>query len=306
MSFLRIFSLSSLAGGILCFSIYAFSQTNEKIEQAKKEAEIYAQRSLEYRKKPARKLTPEEEKAEALIKKAEALLAESESARDFDAVIELYKQASQIAPGYDKAWWGLAMALWSKTNYMPKDTREGKAQALKILEQAKQACNKALEIDPMSPGANYWLSNILLTEAGMGNWLKGAVVIPTIFKLTDKVAEVDPYYENGAVFRTYAVVLTTVPSWLSARFGFTPEIILPYLDKAIELFPYYFANYNIRAGILLKIGGEQNKQKALQDMEFVLTHNPDALPGHQAENRREQKQARKIWLSVTGKNFPEK
>jgi len=293
-----------LAIGLVGFQ--ALAKDDPKIDQARKEAEIYAQRSLEARKKPERKLSAEEAEAEEVIKKAEVLIAEADCIKDEDEVIKLYQDAAKIAPGYDKSWWGLGMALWAKTNYLPKSTKEEKAEMLKILAQAKQACQKALEIDPMSPGANYWLSNILLTEASLGNWVKGAIILPTIFKLSDKVAAVDPYYEHGAVFRTYAIVLTTVPTWLAARFGFTPEIILPYLDKAIELEPDYFANYLVRTGIYREIGGEENKQKALQDLDYVLRHDPNALEGYQAENRKQQKDARNIWKQITGKNYPDR
>lgn len=289
---------------ICSISIAGFAQEDERIEKAKAEAEVYAQRSLEARKKPPRKLSTEEEQAALVIKKAEALNAEADCVKDEDEAIALYRQAVRIAPNYDQSWSGLGMALWNRTNFMPRSTKEEKAELQKVLSEAKQACQKALEIDPMSPGGNYWLSNILLTEARMGNWLKGAVILPTIFKLTDKVATVDPYYEHGAVFRTYAIVLTTVPTWLSARFGFTPEIILPYLDKGIELSPDYFGNYTTRAGVYLKVGNDPDKQKALKDLEFVLTHDPDKLEGYQADNRARQKEARQTWKQTTGKDYP--
>ncbi len=294
----KILLLAVLLAGV------AFAAEVTKIEQARQEAETYAQRSLAYRSKPARKLTAGEQKAEDTIKQAEALNAEADCAKDEDEAILLYRQAVKTAPNYAKSWSGLGMALWNRTNFMPRSSKEEKAELQKVLSEAKQACQKAIALDPKSVAGNYWLSNIIITEASLGNWLKGAVVLPSIFKLTDQVAAVDPYYENGAVFRTYAIVLATVPTWLSARFGYSPEIILPYLDKGIELAPNYFGNYTCRAGVYLKIGDSANKQKALQDLEFVLTHDPDKLNGYQADNRRQQKQAAQTWKQITGKNFP--
>jgi len=286
------------------FSFSVFGSTS--IEEARARAEEYAKKSLEARKKPPRKLSPAEQKAEELTRKADVIIAQAETPKQVDPAIKLYQKATQTAPRYDKAWWGLGMSIWTKAVLMPQKTRQEKKEVLKLLAQAKEACNKALEIDPMSPGANYWLSNILLTEAGLRSIIRGAFILPKVFELSDKVAQVDPYYGHGAIFRTYGIVLMVVPDWLSRRFGYTPESILPYLDKAIELEPNCFANYLVRAGIYLKLGGKENKEKALKDLEYVITHNPDLLEGYQADNRRRQKEAKQLWKQITGKEYPQR
>jgi len=294
---------------IICLLIFSFPHlvfSSENIEEARARAEEYARKSLEARKKPPRELSPQEQKAEELIKQADVIIAQAETPEQVEPAIKLYQQAIQTAPNYDKAWWGLGMSQWTKAVLMPQQNRKEKQAVLKLLEDAEKSCKKALEIDPMSPGANYWLSNIFLSQAGLKGMIRGAFILPRVFKLSDKVAEVDPYYGHGAIFRTYGIVLMVVPDWLSRRFGYTPEIILPYLDKAIKLEPNCFANYLVRAGIYLKLGGEENKEKALKDLDYVLTHNPELLEGYQADNRRRQKEARQIWKQITGKEYPQR
>ncbi len=303
-SLLKMRKLAGFAVAWVLCSSALFAAEDPKVVNARAEAEVYAQRSLEARKKPPRKLSTEEEQAALVIKQAEALNAQADCVKDEDEALALFREAAKVAPNYDRAWSGLGMALWNRTNFMPRDTKEQKAEMEKVLAEGKQACQKAIALDPNSVAGNYWLSNIILTEASLGSWLKGAVVLPEVFKLTDQVAAVDPYYEYGAVFRTYAVVVSTVPVWLSARLGYSPEIILPYLDKGIEMEPNYFGNYTTRAGVYLKLGDEPNKQKALSDLEFVLTHDPDKLAGSQSDNRRLQKEAGQTWKQITGKNYP--
>lgn len=289
---------------LIFFCASVLGAAPDSVEKARAEAEVYAQRSLDARKKSPPRLTPAEQKAEELMDQANAVISESENPAQVQPAIRLYQEAVKVAPGYDKAWWGLAMALWGKAMLMPNQTKQEKQAVFAVLAQAKDACNKALKIDPKSPGANYWLSNIMLTESSLKNIVQQAVILPEIFRLNDKVAAVDPYFENGAIFRSFAIVLITVPEWLSKSVGYEPEVVIPYLDKAIELEPKYFANYVYRALVYHKLNDRQSNQNALKDLEYVITHDPDALKGYGRENRTQQRDARALWTEITGKDYP--
>jgi tetratricopeptide (TPR) repeat protein len=276
----------------------------DKIAKARAEAEVYAQRSLEAAKRPPKKLSEPEQKAEDMMDRANAIISESENPTQIMPAVRLYQEAVKTAPGYDKAWWGLAMALWGKAMLMPRESREEKSAVFAVLAQARDACNQALKIDPNSAGGNYWLSNIMLTESSLKNIVQQAVILPEVFKLNDKVAAVDPYFEHGAIFRSFAIVLVTVPEWLSKSVGYEPEVIIPYLDKAIELEPKYFANYVYRAQVYHKLNDRPSNEKALKDLDYVLVHDPDALKGYGRENRAQQRDARAFWNQMTGRDYP--
>jgi len=298
---LRLMISAAVLAGLISLPARA---AENKMAAAKARAELYAQKSLEYRKQAPRQLTPSEFKAEQLMAQAGRIIPGCESPEQTEPAIKLYRDAVKTAPGYDQAWWGLAMALWAKATLMTQEPKPDKQAARAVLQQARQACEAALKINPMSPGGNYWLSNVILTEAGLKNIVQQAFLLPEIFKLTDKVAEVDPFFDYGAVFRTYATVLVAVPGWLSRSLGFEPQIILPYLDKSIELEPDCFVNYISRADVYLKVGGPANRDLALKDLEYVITRSPDSLPGYEADNRARQKAAAKTWRQITGRDFP--
>jgi len=297
------FTITALSAFIFLFAS-ASAADSDKLAKARAEAEVYAQRSLEARKKPPRKLSASEQKADQMMDQANGIISASENPTQIMPAVRLYQEAVKVAPGYDKAWWGLAMALWGKAMLMPKESKQEKQAVFAVLAQAEDACNQALKIDPNSPGGNYWLSNIMLTESSLKNIVQQAVILPEILRLNDKVAAVDPYFENGAIFRTFAIVLITVPDWLCKSIGYEPEIVIPYLDKAIELEPKYFANYVYRALVYHKLNDRQSNEKALKDLEYVLAHDPEALKGYGRENRDQQRDARAFWTEITGKEYP--
>ena len=256
---------------------------------------------MELRKQPPRKLTPAEQNAQVLIKRAEDLSAAVENASDFNKVIALYQEATKTAPNYDEAWFGLASAFCIRSFYMPHESPAEKAAVLENLAQAKAACNHALELNPQSPGANYWMSFILITETNYRNPALALLRIPQILSYSDKVESVDPYYEYGAIYRTYGMAISVMPDWMSKAAGYSPAQILPYVDQAIAMEPNCFSNRTVRAFMLNKLG---EKDQALADLEYVLTREPDSLPSYQADNRLRQKDARELWTYFTGKQYP--
>ena len=236
--------------------------------------------------------------------KADDYIDGAETPAQVDPAVKLYTEATSLAPDWDKSWWGLAMSYWAKAYLMPHETKAQKEPAFALLSEARKCCARALAIDPMSVGGNYWLANIILTEGGMKNVVQETIILPEVFKLTDKVAEVDPYFQYGAVFRTYVVVIVAVPTWLTSSLGYQPAIILPYIDKGIEMEPNCFVNYISRVSIYQKLGDPESRNKALKDLEYVLTHNPDALRHWEVNNRMRQKEARKVWKEITGREYP--
>jgi len=273
----------------------------DSLAQARRQAEEYAQRSDEYRARPARPLSVEEAQAKKVIVEAAGILAEAETDERFGQAASLYRQAIEIAPKYDEAWSGLGNAYFLQGLNLPREGNSAKEKKLELYGRGKEACSKAQTLDPQSPAANLCLANLLLAEGEVKGMVASAWVLPEVFKLSDRIAAIDPYYDDGAIFRTFAVVLYIVPSWLARSFGFAPEIILPYLDKALERAPDRFVNYSVRAGIYKKMG---QKEKALDDLGYMLSHDPAALPEFQRENRMQQQKALRQWKDISGRDYP--
>jgi hypothetical protein len=111
----------------------------------------------------------------------------------------------------------------------------------------------------------------------------------------------DPYYLYGATRRFGSEVFVRVPTWLTEQFGFKPEYLEEDLQMNIEKWPNYFDNYVFIARVYL---WEKNRSKALVALDYVLSHDPAAMPEEKAENVRQQETARKLWKEITGKEYP--
>jgi len=291
--------------GILAAGILAAGAKAEESElgKARREAEMYAQRSDEYRARPPRAHSAEEAEAKKIMDQAAAILGEADTEAMAAQAVELYRKAAEIAPKDDETWSGLGNALFLQGLFIPLDEAGAKPKKLALYGKARPACTRAANLNPPSPAANLCLANVLLAEGEVKGILASAWVLPEVFKLSDKIAAVDPYYDDGAIFRTFAVVIYAVPAWITRRFGFSPDQILPYLDKAVERAPDRFINYVVRAGIYIKL--DQN-DRALNDLEFVLSRDPASLKNFQRENRTQQKTARQHWKKFTGKEYPQR
>ena len=271
------------------------------VEKARREAKLYSERSDQYRARLARPWSAEEAQTKKIMDEAAALLGEADTEARISLAVGMYRQATELAPKYDETWSGLGNALFLQGLIIPLEEKGAKPQKLALYGQARAACNKAVGLNSQSPGANVCLANLLLAEGEVKGIWASAMVLPEVFKLSDKVAPKDPYYDDGAIFRTFAVVVYVVPTWIVRRFGFSPEQILPYLDQAVERQPNRFVNYTVRAGILSKL---EQKDRALADLQYVLTHDPNMLPGSQQENRKQQKEALGQWKKIAGKEYP--
>jgi len=269
--------------------------------KARQEAEMYAKRSDDYRSRPARALSAEGTQAKKIMEQAGALLGEADTEAKIAAAAGLYQQATGLAPKWDETWSGLGNAVFLQGLIIPLQEKGTKPKKLALYGQARESCNRAVALNPQSPGGNLCLANVLLAEGEVKGIWASAMVLPEVFKLSDEVAKVDPYYDDGAIFRTFGVVIYVVPTWIVRRFGFSPELLVPYLDQAIARQPQRFINYVVRAALYSRL---DKKTRALDDLQFVLTHDPNALPGFQQENRKQQKEALMHWKKIAGQDYP--
>ena len=298
-----VFSVPLLFLSLLAAGAVAGAADPALMAKERQRAELYAQRSDEARAKPPRALNEREKQAQALVDQAGKILAAAETEAEHDRAFTLYREACAVAPDYDPAWSGLGNAYLIRGLRLSENETASAVRQLELFAQGKSACTRAQELDPQSPAANCCLANLLFAEGGVKGIWASAWVLPEVFKLTDRVAEVDPYYDDGAVFRTFGVVFVTVPLWISKSFGYDPEQMLPYLDQSIAREPNRFVNYTVRAQVKEKI---EQPVAALQDLDYILAHDPASPADFELENRTQQREARRRWKELTGKDYPER
>jgi len=172
--------------------------------------------------------------------KADDYIDGAETPAQVDPAVKLYTEANLAGAGLGQIVVGPGHVLLGQGYLMPHETKAQKEPAFALLSEARKCCARALRDRPDERGRQLLAGQYYLTEGGMKNVVQETIIPARGFKLTDKVAEVDPYFQYGAVFRTYVVVIVAVPTWLTSSLGYQPAIILPYIDKGIEMEPNCF------------------------------------------------------------------
>jgi len=116
-----------------------------------------------------------------------------------------------------------------------------------------------------------------------------------------RVDRLDPDYLYGATRRLLSEIFVRVPGWLAKKFGFEPRLVEEDLLENIEKWPYFFSNYTFLARVYV---WAKDKEKALDQLDFVLKGPAARMPEEEAENAREQLIARSMWKEYTGKAYP--
>jgi len=243
------------------------------------------------------------QKAQELYNQAMEILQESLEREEILKAVALLEKAGELDPSREEIWIQLSWKYWLLGDELPKNTREQRKKRLEWFEKGKKAGEKALELNPKSVGGLYWYTVNLASAGEMKGILSSLWLAGTLFGNMSRVDRRDPYYFYGATRRFGSEVFVRVPTWLTSRFGFKPEYIEEDLLYNIERWPNFFTNYVYLARVYWWKGDKEN---ALKQLEYVITHNPEAMSEEKAENYRMQKIARKMWKEYTGKEFPER
>jgi len=246
-----------------------------------------------------------EKKAEAdkLYNQAVSMLKKSLNQKTINQALALLEKASELDPKNEEIWIQLAWSYWMLADEMPQDSKDQKKQRQELFEKGRAAGEKAMALNKRSVGGLYWY-NVNMAAAGeMKGILESLSLAGQLFSNISRVDRRDPYYLYGATRRFGSEIFVRVPTWLTERFGFKPEYIEEDLLMNIEKWPNYFDNYTYLARVYV---WSDQKDKAIDMLEFVLSNDPNIMPEEKAENERQQKIAREMWKEYTGKEWPER
>ena len=240
--------------------------------------------------------------AEELYIRAMTVLKESLEERSLSEAISLLERAAKLDPSREDIWVQMSWNYWMLGNELPK-TRKEKRKRLDLFKKGMSAGDNAIDINPKSAGGLFWYTVNMASIGEMKGILSSLWMGGTIFSNMSRVDRRDPGYLYGATRRFGSEVLMRVPKWLVKKFGFKPEYIEEDLLEDIQRWPKYFDNYTYLAKVYW---WDRNKDKALEQLEHVLSHSPDCMPEEKAENIRQQKIARMLWKEYTGREFPKR
>ena len=239
--------------------------------------------------------------ADKLSGQAMAMLKDSLDNNTITQALVLLEKAAQLDPKNEQTWTQIAWRYWMLGDDLPKSSGDEKEARLKLFEKGMAAAQKAMALNPRSVGGLYWYTVNMAAAGEMRGILSSLGMAGTLFGNMSRVDRRDPYYLYGATRRFGSEVFVRVPTWLTEQFGFKPEYIEEDLQMNIEKWPNYFDNYVFIARVYL---WEKNQPKALDALDYVLSHDPAGMPEERAENLRQQQTARRLWKEITGKEHP--
>ncbi len=239
--------------------------------------------------------------AQALYGQAMAMLKDNLDNKTIAQAIVLLEKSAELDPSSEDTWIQIAWRYWMLGDDMPKGNGDERDARLKLFEKGMAAAEKAMALNRRSVGGLYWYTVNMAAAGEMRGILSSLGMAGTLFGNMSRVDRRDPYYLYGATRRVGSEVFVRVPTWLTEQFGFKPEYIEEDLQMNIEKWPNYFDNYVFLARVYL---WEKNRSKALVALDYVLSHDPAAMPEEKAENVRQQETARKLWKEITGKEYP--
>ncbi len=245
----------------------------------------------------------DEERAEILYQQAVDLILKDFSSPTLLRAIKILEQASQFDPKNDKVWSKLSSLYWHYADRLPKKKKQDRQKRLEWFEKGMDAGKKAMELNPKNVEALFYYTTNLASSGEMKGILNSLWMFPTLWDNMEKVDKMDPDFEQGSVDRFWSEVLVRVPNFVAKMFGFSKQDGIADLEEDIKKWPNHFSSYTYLARLLWNV---KRKDEALDKLEYILTHDPNADPEWASENRYEQEVARKLWKKWTGKEFPQR
>ena len=237
-------------------------------------------------------------RTEALYGEAKAALNERYDEPTARAAVAMLDEAVTLCPGWDAAWVYLSEEAWNVGDALPA---KAKAEKMAWFRKGEAAGDRALAIDPSSAGGLYWKTTNTAGIADVKGWMSSLWLFPTLRANMNRVDALDPHYYHGIVARFWCAVFDRVPLFLADRFGVNVDDLVARAEGEIRREPRYFSNHVYLARLLAK---RKDQGRALASLEYVLSHDPAALPDEKGDNAFEQGNARVAWKQITGKDYP--
>jgi hypothetical protein len=238
-------------------------------------------------------------RSEALLNEARAVLI-GRSDSDLKAAMFKAEEASRLCPDCVGPWLLLSEIYWNLGDRLPASAKDRKAA---WFARGEAAGDKAMTLDPKAAGPLYWKTTNMASAQELKGWAASLWIFTTLLKNMDEVNRRDPHYYFGGTDRFWVEVLNRVPLFLADQFGYKPSDVARDLEEEIKREPRFFSNYTFAARLYWKMG---QKDKALDRLNYVLSHDAAALPDYRGDNLQHQALAKKLWKEWTGKDYPRK
>ena len=206
----------------------------------------------------------------------------SVSLENVERAVAMWKQAAEMDPSDSEPCYRVAMGYYFIGRFAGADEERQK----EIFTQGKEWGEKAVERNPESPEAHYWLA------VNMGKWgevhgiLKSLRSVGTMEEHLKEVQRLDPTYYYGGPDRVLGRILAKKPRLLGGSKTEAEE----HYRKSLEIAPTYSLTLLYLAELLEDKGEEEGAKRIL---EKILTLDPVA-PGFERELADDKRQARAL------------
>lgn len=192
-------------------------------------------------------------------------------------------------PDRFEVWAWLARAY-----YWLGENAETEKEQEDLYTQGYENGQKAVDLSPLSPGANYWTAANMGRFAQRGSIFRRVKFSRKMFEHIRKVDLEEPHYYFGAIPRYLAFCLAhagALTRKVIAGYGYRPDNTFQTIQMSIALEPNYFGTRIALAELAISLG---KKDMARDHLTYVLNTPPDSQPLCAPENRLDQKKARHL------------
>lgn len=248
---------------------------------------------------------PESKNAEVrkLIDQAWALDKKDSSPEIYKQCIDLMEKANQLDPKNPGILTDLSRYYWNYGDTLPKQTEEQQDRLEEIYEKGMDCAEQSLKIKETVDG-HYWYAVNKAASLEFSSIISQAAAFPSIYKNSQYVSDNDPQYYYGGPGRLWSEVLTRVPKIVVQMVNWDVQEAVDEINKAIKIEPRYLDNFVYKARFIYKY--YENKDEALDLLDHALEQDPNIFPEEVTANRVSQRDAKKLWKEITGKDYPER
>ena len=242
--------------------------------------------------------------ARKLIEQAWALQKSDYTTDIFKQCVAWMEQADGLDPDNPSLLTDLSRYYWQYGDSLPKQTPEQRKQLVELFTRGRDLADKSLKIRE-TPDGHYWYAVNRAASLEFSSIFSRAAAFPSLYSHTRYVLEHDPDYDYGAPGRLWAEILSRVPRKVVEIAGEKyVEEAMREIDRSISREPRFLDNYNYKARFMHRYF--ENREEALRLLDTELKMNPNALPDEITPNKFAQRNARQLWKTITGKEYPEK
>ncbi len=199
------------------------------------------------------------------LTKADQLYAQRTETTGAAEALALYEQAAAANPSEVAPLWKAARAT-----YWLADHAKAKKEKIALFEKGIAIAKKAVELDPKSIEAHFWLGGLYGSYGEVKGVMKSLALVKPIRQEMNAINQLDEKFQGGAGYRVLGIVDYKVPGIA----GGSKKRAREQLEKAVAMDPSNAFNQYYMAEFLGTAGGD--KKKALEHLDILKGLTPTA------------------------------